>query len=197
MCFARIFHTNALWQSLATSYFVFNFYNAVSSSKYWYLTNYSTHTLPPAYIRYYSGISHKNPPLFLNNKSGGITHDTATFALALKIYQKSETIPIETGSDYHYLVRMVGLELTRGRPRKILSLVRLPFRHMRRYIVTEDCPSSKQSIYYHLFNQLSITFFPSFQFCHFIKFLGNAMWYIPDIRPPDITYFDRYKYSVS
>lgn len=97
MCFAKIFYTNALWQSLATSYFVFNFYNAVSSSKYWYLTNYSTHTLPPAYIRYYSGISHKNPPLFLNNKSGGITHDTATFALALKIYQKSETIPIETG----------------------------------------------------------------------------------------------------
>lgn len=26
---------------------------------------------------------------------------------------------------------MVGLEPTRGRPRKILSLVRLPFRHIR------------------------------------------------------------------
>ena len=28
-------------------------------------------------------------------------------------------------------LRMVGLEPTRGRPRKILSLVRLPFRHIR------------------------------------------------------------------
>ena len=28
-------------------------------------------------------------------------------------------------------MRMVGLEPTRGRPRKILSLVRLPFRHIR------------------------------------------------------------------
>ena len=29
------------------------------------------------------------------------------------------------------LMRMVGLEPTRGCPRKILSLVRLPFRHIR------------------------------------------------------------------
>ncbi len=29
------------------------------------------------------------------------------------------------------LLRMVGLEPTRGHPRKILSLVRLPFRHIR------------------------------------------------------------------
>lgn len=29
-------------------------------------------------------------------------------------------------------MRMVGLEPTRGCPRKILSLVRLPFRHIRR-----------------------------------------------------------------
>ena len=28
-------------------------------------------------------------------------------------------------------MRMVGLEPTRGHPRKILSLVRLPFRHIR------------------------------------------------------------------
>ena len=30
-------------------------------------------------------------------------------------------------------MRMVGLEPTRGHPRKILSLVRLPFRHIRLY----------------------------------------------------------------
>ncbi len=38
---------------------------------------------------------------------------------------------LELGLDYLYLVRMVGLEPTRGHPRKILSLVRLPFRHIR------------------------------------------------------------------
>ena len=30
-----------------------------------------------------------------------------------------------------FLMQMVGLEPTRGRPYKILSLVRLPFRHIR------------------------------------------------------------------
>lgn len=31
-----------------------------------------------------------------------------------------------------FFMRMVGLEPTRGHPRKILSLVRLPFRHIRK-----------------------------------------------------------------
>ena len=36
-------------------------------------------------------------------------------------------------------VRMVGLEPTRGHPRKILSLVRLPFRHIRMaYVATQQ-----------------------------------------------------------
>ena len=34
--------------------------------------------------------------------------------------------------DFHSM-RMVGLEPTRGHPRKILSLVRLPFRHIRSF----------------------------------------------------------------
>lgn len=37
-----------------------------------------------------------------------------------------------TLSKYLLVLRMVGLEPTRGHPRKILSLVRLPFRHIRR-----------------------------------------------------------------
>lgn len=37
-----------------------------------------------------------------------------------------------TLSKYLLVLRMVGLEPTRGRPRKILSLVRLPFRHIRK-----------------------------------------------------------------
>ena len=38
-----------------------------------------------------------------------------------------------------FFVRMVGLEPTRGHPRKILSLVRLPFRHIRMaYVATQQ-----------------------------------------------------------
>ena len=36
-------------------------------------------------------------------------------------------------------MRIVGLEPTRGHPRKILSLVRLPFRHIRiAYVATQQ-----------------------------------------------------------
>ena len=46
-------------------------------------------------------------------------------------YRKNpETLPFPGFSVFHSM-RMVGLEPTRGHPRKILSLVRLPFRHIR------------------------------------------------------------------
>ena len=51
-------------------------------------------------------------------------------------------------------VRMVGLEPTRGHPRKILSLVRLPFRHIRMC----EMFASQQSISYHPLSILSIPF---------------------------------------
>ena len=51
-------------------------------------------------------------------------------------------------------VRMVGLEPTRGHPRKILSLVRLPFRHIRMC----EMFASQQSISYHPLSVLSIPF---------------------------------------
>lgn len=48
------------------------------------------------------------------NKSSGITYDTAAFALAFKIYEKSEAAPNwNQGSSYHYLMREMGLEPTR------------------------------------------------------------------------------------
>ena len=49
---------------------------------------------------------------------------------------------------------MVGLEPTRGHPRKILSLVRLPFRHIRMC----EMFASQQSISYHPLSVLSIPF---------------------------------------
>lgn len=48
------------------------------------------------------------------DKSGGITHDTAAFAFRTKDILKIRSRPrLEPGSDYHYLVRLVGLEPTR------------------------------------------------------------------------------------
>lgn len=46
-------------------------------------------------------------------------------------------------------MRMVGLEPTRGHPRKILSLVRLPFRHIREVGVLST-PSDFLIIHYPL-----------------------------------------------
>lgn len=57
-----------------------------------------------------------------------------------------------TLSKYLLVLRMVGLEPTRGRPRKILSLVRLPFRHIRRC----EMVLSQHSVYYHFLSHLSI-----------------------------------------
>ena len=45
------------------------------------------------------------------DKSGGITHDTAAFAFRTKDILKIRSRPrLEPGSDYHYLVRIRGLE---------------------------------------------------------------------------------------
>ena len=45
------------------------------------------------------------------DKSGGITHDTAAFAFRTKDILKIRSRPrLEPGSDYHYLVRVTGLE---------------------------------------------------------------------------------------
>ena len=49
------------------------------------------------------------------DKSGGITHDTAVFAFRTKDILKIRSRPrLEPGSDYHYLVRMTGLEPARA-----------------------------------------------------------------------------------
>lgn len=53
-------------------------------------------------------------------------------------------------------MQVVGLEPTRGCPRKILSLVRLPFRHIRLYSGTFSAP--EQKIYYHRFLDLASLF---------------------------------------
>ena len=53
-------------------------------------------------------------------------------------------------------MRMVGLEPTRGRPRKILSLVRLPFRHIR---VSETPSVSNDSLIITYFFSKVNTFF--------------------------------------
>jgi hypothetical protein len=48
------------------------------------------------------------------DKSGGITHNTAAFAFRTKDILKIRNHPrLEPGSDYHYLVREMGLEPTR------------------------------------------------------------------------------------
>ena len=48
------------------------------------------------------------------DKSGGITHDTAAFAFRTKDILKIRSRPrLEPGSDYHYLVRITGLEPAR------------------------------------------------------------------------------------
>ena len=64
------------------------------------------------------------------DKSGGIVSDTAAFAFRTKDILKIRIRPrLEPGSDYHYLVPVVGLEPTRSRPRRILNPLRLPFHH--------------------------------------------------------------------
>ena len=61
------------------------------------------------------------------DKSGGITYDTAAFAFRTKDILKIRSRPrLEPGSDYHYLVREMGLEPTRAYTHKILSLACLP-----------------------------------------------------------------------
>ena len=60
------------------------------------------------------------------DKSGGITHDTAAFAFRTKDILKIRSRPrLEPGSDYHYLVRVTGLEPAR-RGHQNLNLARLP-----------------------------------------------------------------------
>ena len=53
---------------------------------------------------------------------------------------------------------MVGLEPTRGHPRKILSLVRLPFRHIRK-----SCPNnsyfSSRKLFYHTCLEIATLFY--------------------------------------
>lgn len=61
------------------------------------------------------------------DKSDGITHDTAAFAFRTKDILKIRSHPrLEPGSDYHYLVPVVGLEPTRCCHQRILNPSRLP-----------------------------------------------------------------------
>ena len=55
-----------------------------------------------------------------------------------------------------FKLRMMGLEPIRSHLRKILSLVRLPFRHIRLYSGTFSAP--EQKIYYHRFLDLASLF---------------------------------------
>ena len=49
------------------------------------------------------------------DKSSGITHDAAAFAFRTKDILKIRSRPrLEPGSDYHYLVRITGLEPARS-----------------------------------------------------------------------------------
>ena len=61
------------------------------------------------------------------------------------------------------IMRMVGLEPTRGRPRKILSLVRLPFRHIRK-----SCPNnsyfSSRKLFYHTCLEIATLFYDNFSY---------------------------------
>ena len=59
-----------------------------------------------------------------------------------------------------FLMRMVGLEPTRSHLRKILSLVRLPFRHIRSKFVS----SPNRDLSYHIISTFAIAFFDFFQF---------------------------------
>ena len=85
------------------------------------------------------------------------------------VLARKETLFLHSGSNSYFInkhkkrtlvhtkvlfVRMVGLEPTRGHPRKILSLVRLPFRHIRMC----EMFASQQSISYHPLSVLSIPF---------------------------------------
>ena len=67
------------------------------------------------------------------DKSGGITHDTAAFAFRTKDILKIRSRPrLEPGSDYHYLVRVTGLEpahLTAQEPKGRVTTVELYLNH--------------------------------------------------------------------
>ena len=64
-----------------------------------------------------------------------------------------------------FKLRMMGLEPIRSHLRKILSLVRLPFRHIRLYSGTFSAP--EQKIYYHRFLDLASLF-------NFYQFFSNV-----------------------
>ena len=69
--------------------------------------------------------------------------DAAAHALPNKYFKSNSKVMQKKRTLAHYqssfFVRMVGLEPTRGHPRKILSLVRLPFRHIRMaYVATQQ-----------------------------------------------------------
>ena len=67
------------------------------------------------------------------DKSGGIVSDTAAFAFRTKDILKIRSRPrLEPGSDYHYLMPVVGLEPTLRCHKQILSLPRLPIPTHRR-----------------------------------------------------------------
>ena len=69
-------------------------------------------------------------------------------------YKKSPSVLPETQG--FFKLRMMGLEPIRSHLRKILSLVRLPFRHIRLYSGTFSAP--EQKIYYHRFLDLASLF---------------------------------------
>lgn len=89
--------------------------------------------------------------------------DAAAHALPNKYFKSNSKVMQKKRTLAHYqssfFVRMVGLEPTRGHPRKILSLVRLPFRHIRMC----EMFASQQSISYHPPSILSIPFLNFFQ----------------------------------
>ena len=61
------------------------------------------------------------------------------------------------------LMRMVGLEPTRGRPRQILSLMRLPFRHIRQSPGRSYDPPNRELLY-HIFPQYASGFLLEFPY---------------------------------
>lgn len=104
--------------------------------------------------------------------------DAAAHALPNKYFKSNDKVMQKKRTLAHYqssfFVRMVGLEPTRGHPRKILSLVRLPFRHIRMC----EMFASQQSISYHPPSILSIPFLNFFQeiFCLKLHFLHCISW---------------------
>ena len=71
-------------------------------------------------------------------------------------YIRKNLYPTVSQKDRVLQLRMMGLEPIRSHLRKILSLVRLPFRHIRLYSGTFSAP--EQKIYYHRFLDLASLF---------------------------------------